>query len=107
MTRFETYLRYQDVFGTASTFDQFEAELRSLDLGLVLRTFAAINVVCSRRGLPRDERTQVGLIQENEIVTALASARRLREAVYRLVMATIKHLLPNPNGIAMRHVVYM
>ena|GEM_PF-6321789 len=47
MTRLETYLCYQDVFGTPSTFEQFEAELRSLDLGLVLRTFAAINVICS------------------------------------------------------------
>jgi hypothetical protein len=64
MTRIETYLRYQDVFGTPSTFEQFEAELRSLDLGLVLRTFAMINVICSRRGLPRDQRTQVGLIRE-------------------------------------------
>jgi hypothetical protein len=64
MTRFETYLRYSDVFGTPSTLDQFEAELGSLDLGLVLRTFAAINVLCSRRGLPRDQRTQVALIRE-------------------------------------------
>jgi hypothetical protein len=64
MTRFETYLRYSDVFGTPSTLDQFEAELGSLDLGLVLRTFAAINVLSSRRGLARDQRTQVGLIRE-------------------------------------------
>jgi hypothetical protein len=64
MTRIETYLRFQDVFETSSTFEQFEAELRSLDLGLVLRTFAAINVICSRRGLPRDQRTEVGLIRE-------------------------------------------
>ena len=31
----------------------------------------------------------------------LTSARRLREAVYRLVMATMKHRLPNPNDIAL------
>jgi hypothetical protein len=31
MTRIEPYLRYQDVFETPSTFEQFEAELRSLD----------------------------------------------------------------------------
>src|SRR5271169_5945128 len=64
MTRFETYLRYQDVFGTPSTFEQLEAELRSLDLGLVLRTFAVINVLGSKRGLSQDQRTQVGLIRE-------------------------------------------
>jgi predicted RNA-binding Zn ribbon-like protein len=31
----------------------------------------------------------------------LTSARRLREAAYRLVMATMKHQLPNPNDIAL------
>jgi hypothetical protein len=50
MTSIETYLRYQDIFGTASTLEQFEETLRSLDLGLVLRLFGPINTVCSRRG---------------------------------------------------------
>ena len=71
MTGVETYVRYQDVFGTPSTFERFEAELRSLDLGLVLRTFAAINVLCSRRGLPRDQSTQVGLIREIFVISVL------------------------------------
>ncbi|HEY1742137.1 MAG TPA: ABATE domain-containing protein [Granulicella sp.] len=31
----------------------------------------------------------------------LTSARRLREVIYRLVMATMKHQLPNPNDIAL------
>jgi predicted RNA-binding Zn ribbon-like protein len=31
----------------------------------------------------------------------LTSARRLREATYRLIMATMKHQLPNPNDIAL------
>ncbi|WP_058188607.1 hypothetical protein [Terracidiphilus gabretensis] len=77
MTRVETYLRYQDVFGTPSTFEQFEAALRSLDLGLVLRTFAAINVLCSRRGLPRDQRAQVGIIRE---LFDSATVKRLEES---------------------------
>ena len=64
MTRIVTYLRYQDVFGTPSALSQFEAELAALDLGLVLRVFAAINVFCSRRGLPEKERTQARLIRE-------------------------------------------
>jgi hypothetical protein len=60
----DTYLRFQDVFVTPFTFEQFEVELRSLGLGLVLRIFAAINVICSKRGPPRGQGTQVGLIRE-------------------------------------------
>src|SRR5271156_3777740 len=77
MTTVETYLRYQDVFGTPSTPEQFEAALRSLDLGLVLRTFAAINVLCSRRGLPRDQRAQVGITRE---LFDPATVKRLEES---------------------------
>jgi hypothetical protein len=40
MTTIETYLRYQDIFGTASTLGQFEDVMRSLEIGLVLRLFA-------------------------------------------------------------------
>ena len=76
MTSVEKYLRYQDVFGTPSTLEQFEAELSSLDLCLVLRTFAAINVLCSRRGLPRDQRAQVGIIRE---IFDPATAKRVEE----------------------------
>jgi hypothetical protein len=60
----DTYLRFQDVFVPPYTFEQFEVELRSLGLGLVLRIFAAINVICSKRGPPRGQGTQVGLIRE-------------------------------------------
>jgi hypothetical protein len=76
MTSVETYLRYRDVFGTPSTYEQFEAVLCSLDLGLVLRTFAAINVLCSRRGLPRDQSVQVGIIRE---LFDPATAKRVEE----------------------------
>jgi hypothetical protein len=62
--KIETYLRYQDVVGVASTVAEFEAILRVLDLGLVLRLFGAINTVCSRRGLPENQTTQIGLSRE-------------------------------------------
>lgn len=64
MTQIDTYLRYQDVFGSASTLDQFETLLRSLDLGLMLRLFSPINTICARRGLPDRDAAQVALIRE-------------------------------------------
>jgi hypothetical protein len=64
MTSLETYLRYGDVFGNASALDEFRALLKTLDLRLVLRVFAAINVICSRRGLPEQRSTQLKLIGE-------------------------------------------
>lgn len=48
----------------ASTVAEFEAMLRALDLGLVLRAFGAINTVCSRRGLPENQAAQIGLSRE-------------------------------------------
>jgi hypothetical protein len=48
----------------ASTVAEFEAMLRSLDLGLALRLFGAINTVCLRRGLPENRATQIGLSRE-------------------------------------------
>jgi hypothetical protein len=51
MTSIETYLRYQDVFGAASTAEQFETTLRSLDLDLVLRLFGPINTVLFPPGI--------------------------------------------------------
>lgn len=62
--KIEAYLRYQDVVGAASTVVEFEAMLRSLDLGLVLRLFGAINTVCSRRGHPENQAAQIGLSRE-------------------------------------------
>ena len=64
MTQIDTYLRYQDVFGSGSTLDQFETLLRSLDLGLMLRLFSPINTICARRGLPDRDAAQVALIRE-------------------------------------------
>jgi hypothetical protein len=64
MTEIVTYLRYQDVFGTASTLEQFETLMRSLDLGLMLRLFSPVNTICARRGLPDRDQAQLALIQE-------------------------------------------
>lgn len=59
-----TYLTYKDVFGTASAFEQFEALMRSLDLGLILRLFSPINTICARRGLPDRDAAQRALIRQ-------------------------------------------
>jgi predicted RNA-binding Zn ribbon-like protein len=40
-------------------------------------------------------------VRPNVLPDELASARRLREAVYRLVVATMKHQLPKSNDIAL------
>jgi hypothetical protein len=64
MTEIETYLRYQDVFGTVSRLDQFETLMRSLDLGLMLRLFSPVNTICARRGLPNRDQAQLALIRE-------------------------------------------
>ena len=64
MTEIETYLRYQDVFGRVSSLDQFEALMRSLDLGLMLRLFSPVNTICARRGLPNRDQAQLALIRE-------------------------------------------
>lgn len=64
MTEIATYLRYQDVFGTPSTLDQFETLMRSLDLGLMLRLFSPVNTICARRGLPDRDQAQLALIRE-------------------------------------------
>jgi hypothetical protein len=64
MTEIETYLRYQDVFRTASTLEQFETLMRSLDLGLMLRLFSPVNTICARRGLPNRDQAQLALIRE-------------------------------------------
>jgi hypothetical protein len=64
MTTIETYLRYQDIFGTASSLGQFEDVMRSLDIGLVLRLFAPVNTICSRNGLPDRDAAQIGLMRE-------------------------------------------
>jgi hypothetical protein len=55
MTDIKTYTRYRDVFGVSSKLDEFRSTLKSFDLGIALRVFAAINVICSRRGLPENE----------------------------------------------------
>jgi hypothetical protein len=64
MTEIETYLRYQDVFGTPSTLEQFETLMRVLDLGLMLRLFSPVNTICARRGLPNRDQAQLALIRE-------------------------------------------
>ena len=64
MTAIETYLRYQDVFGTVSGLEQFETLMRSLDLGLMLRLFSPVNTICARRGLPNRDQAQLALIRE-------------------------------------------
>lgn len=64
MTEIETYLRYQDVFGRASSLEQFEVLMRSLDLGLMLRLFSPVNTICARRGLPNRDQAQLALIRE-------------------------------------------
>jgi hypothetical protein len=64
MTKIETYLRYQDIFGIASTKGQFEDGMRALDIGLVLRLFSPVNTICSRDGLPDRDAAQIGLIHE-------------------------------------------
>lgn len=64
MTKIETYLRYQDIFGIASTKGQFEDGMRALDIGLVLRLFSPVNTICSRDGLPDRDAAQIGLIRE-------------------------------------------
>ena len=64
MTEIETYLRYQDVFGTPSTLEQFETLMRALDLGLMLRLFSPVNTICARRGLPNRDQAQLALIRE-------------------------------------------
>ena len=64
MTAIETYLRYQDVFETASSLEQFETLMRSLDLGLMLRLFSPVNTICARRGLPNRDQAQLALVRE-------------------------------------------
>jgi hypothetical protein len=64
MTNIETYLQYRDISGISSTIGEFEAALAALDIGIVLRIFAAINILCSRRGLPHNKSTQMGLVQQ-------------------------------------------
>jgi hypothetical protein len=64
MTQIDTYLRYQDIFGTASTLEQFETLMSSLDLGLMLRLFSPVYTICARRGLPNRDQAQLALIRE-------------------------------------------
>jgi hypothetical protein len=85
MTSIETYVRYEDVFGTSSTMEQLETVLRSLDLGLVLRIFGPINTICSRRGLPNHDAAQAGLIRELFDESTIQRIRRYFESQGRLV----------------------